>query len=108
MKLLNIFRKKAVMSSYGFQEGNVAYKKRDYKEALRLYNLSAIQGDVVAQYKLARMYLNGEGVLRNYKEGLKWIRLSAEQGYLYAQNEMGLIYQEGKKVSQDYVEALKW
>ena len=86
MKLLNIFSKKAVMISSGFQDGNAAYKRQDYKEALRSYNLAAEQGDVEAQYKLARMYLNGEGVLRNYKEALKWIQLSAEQGYSYAQN----------------------
>lgn len=40
----------------------------------------AEQGDASAQYKLGRMYANGEGVPRNDTEAVNWFRKAAEQG----------------------------
>ena len=91
-----------------YQDGLDADKRYDYKEAVRLYRLSAEQGDAEAQSNLGFMYANGQGVPQNYKEAVKWYRLSAEQGYLLAQIDLGVMYEKGQGVPQDYVSAHMW
>ena len=81
---------------------------RDYKEAVRLYRLSAEQGDVSAQFNLGLMYANGTGVSQDYKEAVKWYRLSADQGDALAQGKLGMMYIEGTGVFQDYTLANMW
>ena len=53
-------------------DGWDAYNKGDYKSAVNEWRSSANQGDVDAQYNLAWMYKNGEGVLKDYKQAVKW------------------------------------
>ena len=67
---------------------------QDYKEAVRLYRLSAEQGFAQAQHNLALMYEYGQGVPQDYKEAIKWYRLSAEQGYADAQHNLELLYKK--------------
>ena len=63
------------------QDGVDAFKRQDYKEAVRLFHLSAEQGNAEAQFILGTMYASGRGVPQDYKEAVKWYRLSAEQGH---------------------------
>jgi TPR repeat protein len=69
-------------SVYGddFQDGMDAFKRKDYKEAVKLFLPLAEQGYTLAQYNLGLMYANGQGVPQDYKEAFKWWSLSAEQG----------------------------
>jgi hypothetical protein len=86
-----------------------AYKRKDYKEAVRLYRLSAEQGDPDAQYNLGQFYLRGElGVPQDYKEAVKWYRKAAEQYDVDAQSNLGFMYNKGQGVPQDYVIAHMW
>jgi len=55
-----------------FQDATDAYERKDYKEAVKLYRLSAEQGDAEAQYNLGLMYDEGQGVPQDYKEAVKW------------------------------------
>ena len=64
--------------------------------------------DAGAQYKLARMYRHGDGVVPDSKEEHKWLQRSAEHGNVDAQYELGMILREGKGVVQDYDAGLKW
>ena len=74
-----------------------------------MYRLAAEQGDAEAQYRLALMYEQGEGVPENNKQAVKWYRLAAEQGYVEAQYELGVRYMDGNDgVIQDYVYAHMW
>ena len=97
-------------SVYGddFQDGEDAYERKDYKEAFRLFRLSAEQGDAEAQFNLGLMYYIGKGCPKDYKETVKWTRLSAEQGFAKAQHYLGEIYDRGQGVPQNYKEAVKW
>jgi TPR repeat protein len=97
-------------SVYGgdLQDGLDAYNRKDYKEAVRLFRLSAEQGDAGAQTMLGSMYQQGEGVPQDYKEAVKWYRLSAEQGHALAQHNLGFMYVKGTGVLQDYVSAHMW
>jgi len=69
---------------------------------------AAEQGDADAQYDLATMYHNGEGVPQNYTEAMKWYKKAAEQGYVDAQYDLALMYLKGEGVSQDYIEGYVW
>ena len=97
-------------SVYGddFIDGRDAYQRKDYNEAVRLYRLSAEQGNAGAQYNLGLMYDNGKGIEQNYKEAMKWYQLAAGQGNSFGQNSVGGLYANGQGVLQDYKEAMKW
>jgi len=62
------------------QDAFNAYQRKDYKEAVRLYRLSAEQGLLSAQVKLGMIYEEGHKVQQDLKEAVKWYRLAAEQG----------------------------
>jgi TPR repeat protein len=97
-------------SVYGdeFQNGMDAYKRKDYKEAIRLWLPLAEQGDATVQYNLGKIYRQGKGVPQDYKEAVKWYRLSAEQGDLDAQLKLGVSYGMGRGVPKDYALAHMW
>ncbi len=97
-------------SVYGgdYQDGVDAHKRKDYKEAVRLFLPLAEQGDAVSQYNLGLMYDNGQGVPQDYKEAVKWYRLSAEQGFASAQFNLASMYATGQGVPQDYALAHMW
>ena len=90
------------------EDAIAAYDKGDYKKAARLFESFAKAGDALAQFNLALMYTNGDGVLQDYKEGMKWYRLSAEQGNAEAQNFLGGMYVNGNGVIRDNVYAHMW
>jgi len=54
---------------------------QDYKEAVRLYRLSAEQGDAFAQYNLGVMYAKGRGFPQDYILAHMWLNLSGANGY---------------------------
>ena len=51
--------------------------EQDYAEAFKWFEKSATEGNKFAQFNLALMYLNGEGVKRNREEAVKLLKLSA-------------------------------
>ena len=53
---------------------------QDDKEALRLYRLSAEQGDAIAQYNLGVRYSKGQGVLQDYALAHMWWSISGSKG----------------------------
>jgi TPR repeat protein len=91
-----------------FDDASAAYKRGDNTEAMKLYQLSAAQGDVRAQFSLGAMYDSGEGVTQDYAEALKWYQLAAAHGQANAQYNLGIMYNIGRVVAQDYAEAVKW
>jgi hypothetical protein len=56
---------------------------------------------VQAQYNLAIVYYQGEGVQQDYKQAAAWYRKAADQGYAGAQHNLGLMYYQGEGVQQD-------
>jgi len=84
-----------------YQEGLVAFKRKEYQKA-------AEQGNHMAQVLLGELYFRGEGVIQNYKEAVKWYRKAAERGNPEAQYNFGKMYLNGQGVPQNYIEAHKW
>ena len=51
-----------------------SWLEQDYKEAYKLYKISAENGDTESQYNIAVMNLNALGVEQNYQEAFKWFK----------------------------------
>ncbi|MGE4367555.1 tetratricopeptide repeat protein, partial [Thermomonas sp.] len=67
-----------------------------------------LRGYANAQYNLALMYAEGQGVPQDETEAVQWYRKAAEQGEAAAQNNLGWMYANGRGVSRDDAEAAKW
>jgi hypothetical protein len=108
LTFLFLFCGSSVVFADDFENGMDAHTKKDYKEAIKWFRLSAKQGLAKAQLKLGVMYHNGQGVPQDYEEAVKWYRLSAEQDNTNSMNSLGEMYLQGKGVPQDNVVALMW
>lgn len=56
----------------------------DVKKAVRLFQISASQGNNYAEYQLGKLYLYGQNLKRDYDLALRWLTASAEHGNQYA------------------------
>ncbi len=88
----------------GFDEGDAAYKKKDYATALNELKPLAERGHAVAQNILGLMYNHGNGVAQDHKEAVRWYRLAADQGDANAQSNLGIRYAN----DLNHKEAFKW
>lgn len=55
------------------------------------YQKRAEAGEALAQFELAKLYLNGSGVERQRDTGAKWMRRAAEQGHAEAQASLAML-----------------
>ena len=91
---------------YAYERGDGMPK--DYAEAMRLYRLSAAQGNSVAQFRIGYLYERGLGVVRDYAEAMRDYRVSAAQGNAVAQFRIDYLYENGWGVVQDDAQAMQW
>lgn len=91
-----------------FDAGLSAFEAGDFATAFREWKPLAEQGDVGAQYMLAFMFEDGNGVPKDFAEAFKWYRLAAEQGDVGAQQMLGFKFEYGEGVPQNFAEAVKW
>lgn len=82
------------------------------EEAVKLYRLSAQQGNPDGQFGLASMYATGEGVEKNLEEARRLALLSAEQGNKNATVMLAQAYISGglglDDQSRQGADALQW
>ena len=90
------------------EDGQAAYNRGDFEEALKQWRPLADQGIARAQNNLGVLYENGKGVPADINQAMKWYRAAAAQGYAGAQNNLGMIYALGKAGSVDPVRAYMW
>ena len=64
--------------------GVVAHMRGDFKAAYREWKPLADQGNARAQWGLALLYKEGQGVPQDYAEAAKWARKAADQGFAAA------------------------
>ena len=91
-----------------YEAGLIAYGQGDYRTALKEWKFLAETGSDRAQFNLAFMYDNGQGVTHNYETAAQWYRAAAEQGHPDAAWNLGMMYTSGQGVPQDYIQAYKW
>ena len=75
-----------------YNEGSVAYNKRDYTEAVVLFQQAAKKGSADAQGLLGHMYLNGIGIQRDIDEALFWSMMGAKNDNALAQYNCGITF----------------
>jgi hypothetical protein len=87
----------------------LAYKKlngygvaKDLRGALRLFLMSAKQGDANAQNWLGKMYHQGNGAIKNYKKAYMWFNIAHANGYTTAGSTRDLV---GQSMSSSDVSA---
>jgi TPR repeat protein len=81
-----------------FDDAIAAYNKQSYIEALNLFYVLAKEGDNKAQYNVALMYENGQGVKADINQARQWYEKAAKGGNAKAAYNLARLYQslEGK------------
>ncbi|HEX4968690.1 MAG TPA: tetratricopeptide repeat protein, partial [Nitrospiraceae bacterium] len=69
---------------------------------------SAEAGDASAQYRLAQLYAEGNGVPQNSIQAKEWFEKAATQGHAVAQLNLGMLYLAGDGAPQSAPMALVW
>jgi len=64
--------------------------------------------DAEAQYRLANMYLSGQGGDENARQAARWYKLAAGKGHAGAQTMLGRLMLEGIGVRRNTVNGLMW
>ncbi len=83
--------------------------KLDTVRARDMFNYAASYfGDRDAQYRLGRMYLDGQGVGKDTKQGIRWMSLAADKGQYQAQAEFGALLFKGKSAARDAARGLMY
>lgn len=82
-----------------------AAEDKDYASAMKYYELSAEQGNALAQHSLGMLYETGSGVRKDCGKAKEYYEQSAGQGNANAQCSLGQLYLGGKGVSQDFERA---
>ena len=90
---------------YRFGYGNV---EEDPVKAAFWLAKSAEHGSFRAQFSLADMYQNGEGVNKDAEKAVYWYERAAEQDYALAMVRLGYCYETGLGVKRDYEKAFHW
>ena len=83
--------------------------KADEAEAARWFRQAALQGNVEAQYHLARLVARGaRGLKQDFPTAVKLYQDAASKGHPQAMNALGQAYQQGKGVEADLAKAAEW
>jgi len=81
--------------------------KPDPKIALRLFTDAAYNfGDPNAQYNLARMYLDGNGVKRDPERAVRWLNLAAQKNHAPSRALLGHMMFKGEFVHKQAAKGL--
>lgn len=105
---LLLFLPHIVVAENKLEDGIAAVEQKDFKTAVQIFRNLADQGNAEAQYNLAILYRQGEGVKKNNSVALEWFEKSAQQGLASAQYYLGHLYDTGDSVSKDPVKAVTW
>lgn len=91
-----------------FEEGMNALLEGNFAEAYCQWKPLAHRGYTEAQYNLAWLYANGNGLNVDVKQAIYWWKLAAEQGHADSQFAMGLAYTTGEGIKKDLEHATSW
>jgi TPR repeat protein len=83
-------------------------KKPTAEEKFFLIKKNAEAGDASAQWNLAVLYGNGEGVSKDFNQALDWLKKAAANGNPSAQFKLGELYAKGEGVPKDVTSAVQW
>jgi TPR repeat protein len=91
-----------------YDAGLAAAQNGDWDRARREWQARAREGDISAQFRLAKLYVDGRGVQRDPLLAEHWLRRAADRGHVGAQLALAHLYEAGDGIKRDPVEALAW
>ena len=91
-----------------FQKGEKHYEKKEYFNAVKLFEKAAAQGHLNAKVRLADCYYYGNGVLQNHDEAFKRYLEAAKLGSSEAANKLAMCYDDGLGTATDKKKAFEW
>ena len=89
-------------------DAKMAIRSQQFSTAAGILKPLAKAGDKKAQYQLAVLYRNGQGVKQNYERAAYWMQQSAEQGFKRAQYSLAVYYEDGEGVKKNRDRAIHW
>lgn len=99
----------AVPAAADAPDGENAYRRGDFAEAMTAWQQVADTGDATASYRIGHLYRQGQGVsYRDFEKAVYWYQRAAGQGYVPAQYEVARIQFEGLLVPRDIDEMMFW
>ena len=84
-----------------YEDGDSAFRGKNYEAALKHWHPIAVAGDARAQLGVATLYYGGYGVAIDYGLARGWCEKAAEQGEPQAIYLLGAMYRDGKGVTAD-------
>jgi TPR repeat protein len=92
-----------------YLEGIPDTVKADPDRAREMFSYAASYfGDPDAQYRLGRMYLDGNGGLKEPKQAARWLSLAAHKGQYQAQAVLGAMLFKGEYTPRQAARGLMW
>ena len=88
-----------------YEDGDQAFRKKNYEAALQHWRPAASAGHAGAQFGIATLYYGGLGVVVDYDEAFEWCTKAADQDLPSAQYMLAAMYRDGKGVGQDPAKA---
>ena len=88
--------------------GKLLESENRMEEAAVQYGYAALQKNEYAEYRLAKLYLTGNGVPKDVSRAVELLDASAKRGNQYAQYTLGKIYLQGYEVGQNMDLAEYW
>ena len=78
--------------------------------ALEMFHFAAVNfGDATAQYNLARMYIDGNGIPKDPRQAARWLYLAADKGHVESQAVLGqLLFNGYAGVAPQRAKGLMW
>lgn len=89
-----VFALLGAKESLELEQGNEAYKRKDYKEALELYEQACKNKEAIGCSNLARMYSKGEGVRKNKAKAMEFFQKACDSGDMGVCVLLGVIYED--------------
>jgi uncharacterized protein len=105
-----VFVAKAFVEIGGYYLTGIAnYIKPDADRAHQMFSYAASYfGDPDAQYRLGRMYLDGQGAAKDPKQAARWLSSAAGKGQYQAQAVLGAMLFKGESVPRDAARGLMY
>lgn len=88
--------------------GRLLEQQGRFTEAAAWYQKAVEQDNQYAQYRLAKLLLDGEEIPKDTEKALRLLTAAAEQGNQFAQYTLGKLYLLGKEIPQDREAAIDW
>jgi TPR repeat protein len=88
-----------------WQKGTALYDRKDYRNALAIYQQAAGLGHPRAMAVIGNMYHEGQGIPKDLGQALKWYTEAATRGNRGAQYSLGGMYEDAEGVPKNVSKA---